>query len=91
MQRNRFVEGDRIRIKKKSDSGVVVYEGVVMPTASRNVVIKLDSGYNIGIRQESTEIEVISRAEALKGERREEKELRKVKVGLPTLSILSTG
>jgi len=91
MQRNSFVEGDRIRIKKKSDSGVVVYEGVVMPTASRNVVIKLDSGYNIGIRQENTEIEVISRAEALKGERREEKELRKVKVGLPTLSILSTG
>ncbi len=91
MQRNRFVEGDRIRIKKKSDSGVVVYEGVVMPTASRNVVIKLDSGYNIGIRQENTEIEVISRAEALKGERREEKELRKVKVGVPTLSILSAG
>ena len=91
MQRNSFVEGDRIRIKKKSDSGAVVYEGVVMPTASKNVVIKLNSGYNIGIRQENTEIEVISGAEALKGKRREEKGIRKVKNGLPALSILSTG
>ena len=69
MQRNSFVEGDRIRIKKKSDSGVVVYEGVAMPTASRNVVIKLDSGYNIGIRQENMEIEVIERGGRLKTEK----------------------
>jgi len=100
MQRNNsFVEGDRIRIKKKSDSGVVVYEGVVMPTATRNVVIKLDSGYNIGIRQENTEIEVIERGGRLKTEKElkegagEGEETRKgeVKDGLPSLSILSTG
>ncbi len=99
MQRNSFVEGDRIRIKKKSDSGVVVYEGVAMPTASRNVVIKLDSGYNIGIRQENTEIEVIEKGGRLKTEKElkegagEEEETRKreVKDGLPSLSILSTG
>jgi len=100
MQRNNsFVEGDRIRIKKKSDSGVVVYEGVVMPTATRNVVIKLDSGYNIGIRQENAEIEVIERARRLKTEKEakegavkgEETRKREVKEGLPTLSILSTG
>lgn len=99
MQRNSFVEGDRIRIKKKSDSGVVVYEGVVMPTATRNVVIKLDSGYNIGIRQENEEIEVIERGGRLKTEKEakegavkgEEARKREVKEGLPTLSILSTG
>ncbi|MGB7531521.1 MAG: Glu-tRNA(Gln) amidotransferase subunit GatD [Halobacteriota archaeon] len=100
MQRNSFVEGDRIRIKKKkSDSGVVVYEGVVMPTATRNVVIKLDSGYNIGIRQENTEIEVIERGGRLKTEKEakegavkgEETRKREVKEGLPALSILSTG
>ncbi|MCW3132773.1 MAG: Glu-tRNA(Gln) amidotransferase subunit GatD [Methanophagales archaeon] len=84
-------EGDRIRIKKKTDSGVVVYEGIVMPTASRNIVIKLDSGYNIGIRPENVEIEVISGVEALKGERGSEKRIRKVKEDLPILSILSTG
>lgn len=100
MQRNSFVEGDRIRIKKKKgDSGVVVYEGVVMPTATRNVVIKLDSGYNIGIRQENTEIEVIERGGRLKTEKEakegavkgEETRKREVKEGLPALSILSTG
>ncbi len=99
MQRNSFVEGDRIRIKKKSDSGVVVYEGVVMPTATRNVVIKLDSGYNIGIRQENMEIEVIERGGRLKTEKEakegavkgEETRKREVKEGLPALSILSTG
>ncbi|RJS70982.1 Glu-tRNA(Gln) amidotransferase GatDE subunit D [Methanophagales archaeon] len=101
MQRNNsFVEGDRIRIKKKrTDSGVVVYEGVVMPSATRNVVIKLDSGYNIGIRQENVEIEVIERGGRLKTEKEakegaeegEETRKRKVKEGLPTLSILSTG
>lgn len=99
MQRNSFVEGDRIRIQKKSDSGVVVYEGVVMPTATRNVVIKLDSGYNVGIRQENTEIEVIERGGRLKTEKEakegavkgEETRKREVKEGLPALSILSTG
>ncbi len=86
-----FDEGDRIRLKKKTDSGVVVYEGIVMPTASRNFVIKLDSGYNIGIRPENVEIEVIERAGALKeakeaAGRKERKDER-----LPLLSILSTG
>ncbi len=102
MQKLGFVEGDRIRIRKKTDSSVVVYEGIVMPAASRNVVIKLDTGYNIGIRPENVEIEVIDTVEALK-ELKELKELkkgtkerkqstiRKAKEGLPVLSILSTG
>ena len=94
MQKLGFVEGDRIRIRKKTDSSVVVYEGIVMPVASRNVVIKLDTGYNIGIRPENVEIEVISRAEALKELKegtKEGKQPRKAKEELPVLSILSTG
>jgi glutamyl-tRNA(Gln) amidotransferase subunit D len=93
MQKLGFVEGDRIRIRKKTDSGVVVYEGIVMPTGSRkkSIVIKLDSGYNIGIQPENAEIEVIGRAEVLKEERKEEEKIKKVKGDLPTLSILSTG
>jgi glutamyl-tRNA(Gln) amidotransferase subunit D len=82
-----FVDGDRIRIKKETNSAV--YEGVVMPTASRDIVIKLDSGYNIGIRPENAEIEVISSAGTLKGERKAE--IMEVKEGIPFLSILSTG
>jgi glutamyl-tRNA(Gln) amidotransferase subunit D len=88
-------EGDRIRIRKKTDNGVVVYEGIVMPTASRNIVIKLDSGYNIGIHPEDVEIEVVDRLGRVKeGKKEGEREVRKRKKGeehLPLLSILSTG
>ena len=89
-------EGDRIRIRKGSESGVVVYEGVVMPTATRNIVIKLDSGYNIGIRPDNVEIEVISRLGGVKERRKEVEEIEGEKGNekeerLPVLSILSTG
>lgn len=92
MQKLEFEEGDRIRIRKETDSGVAVYEGICMPTASRNIVIKLDSGYNVGIRPENVEIEVVSKAGAL----REPKDADKVAKGkleerLPSLAILSTG
>ena len=89
-----FDEGDRIRIKKQTDSGVVVYEGIFMPTASQNIVIKLDSGYNIGIRPENVEIEVIGRigtAKETKGVEIKVKEEREREERLPLLSILSTG
>jgi len=91
MQKLDFGEGDRIRIKKETDSGVVVYEGIVMPTASRNIVIKLDSGYNIGIRPENVEIEVIARLGVKEAIKREEIKGEKREKNLPLLSILSTG
>ncbi|RCV64259.1 glutamyl-tRNA(Gln) amidotransferase subunit D [Methanophagales archaeon] len=83
----KFVDGDRIRLKKETNNAI--YEGVVMPTASRDIVIKLDSGYNIGIRPENVELDVINSAGSLKGEIKTE--IRAVKEGLPLLSILSTG
>lgn len=93
-------EGDRIRITKRSESGVVVYEGIVMPSVSRTIVIKLDSGYNIGIVPEHVEIELIGRSEKVKG--REVERVREAARGagegergeearLPILAILSTG
>ena len=79
-----------MRVKKES----VTYEGLVMPSTTSNLVIKLDNGYNIGIRAEDAEIEVIG--EARKKEQGHEHEgVIKVKVmergDLPQLSILSTG
>jgi len=91
MQKLDFGEGDRIRIRKETDSGVVVYEGIVMPTASRNIVIKLDSGYNLGIRPENAEIEIIDRIGMKEARGREEREVEKRKKSLPLLYILSTG
>ena len=84
--------GARVRIKKKSDSGTVIYEGTVMPTVSGNIVLKLDNGYNVGIRSENVDIEVISSAEKLKGEKTVEvKKEQKGEADLPILAILSTG
>ncbi|WP_456487824.1 Glu-tRNA(Gln) amidotransferase subunit GatD [Candidatus Alkanophaga liquidiphilum] len=89
-----FSEGARIRVKKRTRKGVVVYEGTVMPTAfSKNIVIKLDNGYNIGIRPENAEIEVISGTEgrAERDTSRAERQMKKEARGKPTISILSTG
>ncbi len=91
MQKLNFGDGDRIRIKKETDSGVVVYEGIVMPTASRNIVIKLDSGYNIGIRPENAEIEVIIPLGVKEAIKEGERKVEKWKKSLPLLYILSTG
>ncbi|MBN1454649.1 MAG: Glu-tRNA(Gln) amidotransferase subunit GatD [Methanomicrobia archaeon] len=92
MQQSEFEEGDRIRIRKSTDSGITVYEGIFMPTASKNIVIKLDSGYNIGIQPQAVEIELVSRA----GVVQEHKTIKKAPEAqrtesLPALSILSTG
>ena len=84
-------EGARVRIKKKTSNGSVVYEGIVMPTVSRNIVIKLDNGYNVGIRSEHADVELISGSEPLK-ELVKDKGVKEVEeAGLPVLSILSTG
>ena len=86
----RLREGMRVRVKKES----VTYEGIVMPSTTSNLVIKLDNGYNIGIRTEDAEIEVIGEGQ---GGKKEREGVKKVKVrekergDLPQLSILSTG
>jgi glutamyl-tRNA(Gln) amidotransferase subunit D len=97
MQQLEFAEGDRIRLRKETEQGEVTYEGIVMPTASKNIVIKLDSGYNIGIRPEQVGIEIIRRAGApkekglRKGEKQRGKTVEEGERQLPTIAILSTG
>ncbi|UYZ39548.1 MAG: Glu-tRNA(Gln) amidotransferase subunit GatD [Candidatus Methanospirare jalkutatii] len=56
-----FQEGDRVRVRKKTAFGEVCYEGIVMPSYTKSLVLKLESGYNIGIRTENAEIEVLER------------------------------
>ncbi|MFA5141466.1 MAG: Glu-tRNA(Gln) amidotransferase subunit GatD [Candidatus Woesearchaeota archaeon] len=78
--------GDKVIVKSKNGS----HEGIYMPSANKDVeVIKLDSGYNIGIDKENvTEIKVVAK----------DKEHFSVKVDkpainptLPFVSILHTG
>lgn len=79
--------GDKVKIEKKDGE---ILEGIVMPTEKKDVVvIKLDSGYNIGIGKES-----IKKSEVIEGFKEEkEKKGKGVKKNpkLPTISILHTG
>lgn len=91
---NNIKVGDRVRVKKLKENFTV--EGIVMPRSllaeDGFIEIKLDNGYNIGIR--ITDDTVV---EKVKEERREFKgglivpEIPKPKPGLPKVSIISTG
>ncbi len=76
--------GDRVAVFKAE----VRYEGVLMPSVSDRIVIKQDSGYNVGIKREGATVKLLEKGHALKLPpapplRRRE--------GLPNVSILSTG
>ncbi len=83
--------GDRIRVSTTEN----IFEGIVIPRAEigaddQHIIIKLDSGYNIGIH-----VNNIQKIERVAPGRKAQPELppitRKTKKGLPWASILSTG
>ncbi len=94
LERNGVKIGDRIRVRKSKEKFAV--EGIVMPRSllaeDGFIEIKLDNGYNIGIR--ITEDTII---EKVREEKKEFKgglivpEIPKPKPGLPYVSIISTG
>lgn len=82
--------GDRIRIISEE----FTYEGILMPRAGvcddKHIVIKLDNGYNIGVRVTSNmKIKVIERMRR----KREDRIIKAIRKGgsLPRVSIISTG
>ncbi len=76
------MEGKRARVR----SGNRIYEGIIMPSSTGSLVLKLDSGYNIGL-VEYDEVEIIGEGEkTVKRDHTMEKDPEK-----PTVSILSTG
>ena len=78
--------GDRVRIERNGTA----YEGVLMPSRRENhVVIKLDNGYNIGLRTPESQLTLLEKGQDLKP-RGKDKPFGK-KAGLPQVSILSTG
>ena len=78
--------GDNVRVITKDEE----FEGILMPNESKeSVIIKLDSGYNIGIEEKKIEkIEKIS-----EGKKIEISHAKKIKKNpkLPNISILHTG
>ena len=76
--------GDLVEIKTKEE----VIKGILMPQEGKTLVVKLDSGYNIGI--DSNNIKKIKMVK--KQEKKKEKpEKTKQKKGLPLIVILHTG
>ncbi|RZN15272.1 MAG: Glu-tRNA(Gln) amidotransferase subunit GatD [Methanosarcinales archaeon] len=76
--------GDTVKVVRKNS----VYEGVLMPTTTKNTVIKLDNGYNVGFDTGKIQIELLKKANASKSKKETP---RGQKQNLPLVSILSTG
>ncbi|HID28018.1 MAG TPA: Glu-tRNA(Gln) amidotransferase subunit GatD [Methanosarcinales archaeon] len=83
-----FEQGDRIRVEKNN----IVYTGILMPSTSDTedyIVIKLDNGYNVGLKKEECRIELIESKKKL-----ETKKLKPYTLPVSSkykVSILSTG
>ncbi|MFX1318026.1 MAG: Glu-tRNA(Gln) amidotransferase subunit GatD [Promethearchaeota archaeon] len=91
LEKSKVQIGDRISIQTLDN----IFEGIVIPRAEigaddQHIVLKLDSGYNVGIH-----VDRIQQLKRLKTGKPVEPELpaisRKIKKGLPWVSILSTG
>jgi len=82
--------GDRIRVERADQT----YEGVLLPsTTDDHLVVKLESGYNVGVDRESADVDILETdtydvegAQDAGGESRIEFD-----DDLPTISLISTG
>ncbi len=76
--------GDHVRIKKDD----VTYTGLMMPPTGEYIVLKLDNGYNVGIKK-GTKITVLKKGTKIA--RRKKASAPPGNRALPKVSILSTG
>jgi glutamyl-tRNA(Gln) amidotransferase subunit D len=82
--------GDRIRVERSGES----YEGVLLPSSTPdNLVLKLDSGYNVGIDRGEATAEVLEEDAYEVGGGDEESAQSEIEFDddLPTVSLISTG
>ncbi|RSD33958.1 MAG: glutamyl-tRNA(Gln) amidotransferase subunit D [Methanohalophilus sp.] len=80
-----YKEGDRIRVEK----GGAAYEGVVMPSVTGHIVLKMVSGYNVGIEPDGAQITFL---EPKKEIQKPEKQVKVTKnKGLKNVVFISTG
>ncbi len=79
-----YGEGDLVRVVREGRE----YRGIVMPSRSDKIVLKLRNGYNVGLSLDHTTVELLERSQ------QPPRPVRKAhphKPGLPNVSILSTG
>ncbi len=79
-----YNEGDQVKVVKDGRE----YVGVLMPSRSDRIVLKLKNGYNVGLSLDGTGIELVERGTAIS---KPQAKAHPQKPGLPKVSILSTG
>jgi len=83
-------EGDRVRV----DRGGQSHEGVLMPSSTPEyLVVKLDSGYNVGVDREEASVEVLESDVYDIEDAQSEEDVSTIEFDddLPTVSLISTG
>ncbi|MFB6268148.1 MAG: Glu-tRNA(Gln) amidotransferase subunit GatD [Halodesulfurarchaeum sp.] len=81
--------GDRVRVERSGQT----HEGIVMPsTTPQHLVVKLDSGYNVGLDREAADVEILESDvhDVAEGTVAETSEVT-FDEDLPTVSLISTG
>ncbi|MCG1003983.1 MULTISPECIES: Glu-tRNA(Gln) amidotransferase subunit GatD [Halobacterium] len=82
--------GDRVRV----DRDGTTHEGVLLPSAdSDHLVVKLDSGYNVGVERDAADVEVLERDVYDVESDHDEGAASEVEFDddLPTIALISTG
>jgi glutamyl-tRNA(Gln) amidotransferase subunit D len=80
-------DGDKVRIA----TGEMQYEGILMPSQTGKVVLKLKNGYNIGIRPDTASITLLEKMDKKKQQGSVSMPCKKKTDKLPRISVLSTG
>ncbi|MBU3968275.1 MAG: Glu-tRNA(Gln) amidotransferase subunit GatD [Euryarchaeota archaeon] len=79
--------GDKVRIA----TGEMQYEGILMPSQTGKIVLKLKNGYNIGLNPDSASITLLEKMGDKKHQMPVSQPCNKKTDKLPSISILSTG
>ncbi|MFB6185167.1 MAG: Glu-tRNA(Gln) amidotransferase subunit GatD [Haloarculaceae archaeon] len=82
--------GDRVRVERDAET----YEGVVLPSSTaEHLVVKLDSGYNVGIDREAADVDVLESDVYDVESAQTEQGTSEISFDddLPTVSLISTG
>jgi len=82
-------DGDRVRVERAGQT----YEGVLLPSSTpEQLVLKLESGYNVGIDRETADVELVEAGAYDVADQREgERSTVEFDDDLPTVSLISTG
>jgi glutamyl-tRNA(Gln) amidotransferase subunit D len=83
-------EGDRVRVQRAEQT----FEGVLLPSSTPDqLVVKLESGYNVGLEREKTDVELLESDVYNIESAQQETERSSIAFDedLPTVSLISTG